>query len=240
MNKVTYLLSLTMLLTLAFSCGQGSDSKVKTLSATEFEQQLQKSSGPLILDVRTPEEFATGHLEGAINLDINQPDFRDQLTRIATGKPVFVYCKGGGRSTQAVTLMQEAGIDTIYELKGGILSWENSNKLIVGTTAATAEAMSISDYEQLIAEHPLLIVDFNAPWCGPCKEMKPDFELLEQKYAGKVSFAAINVDEAKALSQQQQIEGIPLIVVYKGGQEIKRVMGYQTREQLEALVQLLL
>lgn len=238
MNTISRIVTLSSLLTILLSCNSDDKKNARTLSASAFAQQLQQTTDPLLIDVRSPEEFASGHLDAAVNINIDGPDFREQLAKINPKQPVFVYCKGGGRSAAATAIMQEMGFKTIYELKGGIMSWENKHQETVSNTI-TDDATSVADYEKIVATHPLLIVDFNAPWCGPCKKMKPDFELLEQQYAGTISFVAINVDEAKELSMKEQIEGIPLIVVYKGGKEIKRVMGYQTREQLEDLVQLL-
>lgn len=67
------------------------------------------SDDTVIIDVRTPEEFATGHLVGAINIDVQAPDFRDRVMALDTGGEYFIYCRSGNRSGQAITQMFQMG-----------------------------------------------------------------------------------------------------------------------------------
>ena len=73
----------------------------------------------LILDVRTGQEFAGGHLEKALNLDFNGPDFQGQLAGLDKSKPYLVYCAVGGRSGKAAKLMQEMGFQQVYTVSEG-------------------------------------------------------------------------------------------------------------------------
>ncbi|GAP61667.1 MAG: rhodanese-like domain-containing protein [Ardenticatenia bacterium] len=77
----------------------------------------------VILDVRTPEEFAGGHLEGAINIDFYAPDFEQQLAQLDKSKTYFVYCRSGNRSGQTIPIMKKLGFQQVYELRGGIAQW---------------------------------------------------------------------------------------------------------------------
>lgn len=74
---------------------------------------MLKNSNALVLDVRTPEEFATGHLKGARNLDFRAPDFRDQLMKLDTAQTYVLYCQSGNRSGQTLKLMKEAGFRNV-------------------------------------------------------------------------------------------------------------------------------
>jgi phage shock protein E len=67
------------------------------------------SDETIIIDVRTPEEFATGHLVGAINIDVQSPDFRDRIMAYDTDGEYFIYCRSGNRSGQAITQMFQMG-----------------------------------------------------------------------------------------------------------------------------------
>lgn len=75
-------------------------------------------------------------------------------------------------------------------------------------------------------------VDFWAPWCGPCRMIAPVFEKLSAQLHN-VKFVKINVDENQSLAQRQGILGIPCIIIYNKGEEVERVVGFQTEEQLK-------
>jgi thioredoxin 1 len=88
----------------------------------EFQEKFNQTPDATIVDVRTPEEFNSESLEGAINIDISNPSFISEIQKLDKEKPYFVYCRSGSRSAQAVALMKKEGIKNIFELKGGISS----------------------------------------------------------------------------------------------------------------------
>ena len=91
--------------------------------------------------------------------------------------------------------------------------------------------MSNFDSEVLKSDIPVL-VDFWAPWCGPCKMLTPIIETLANEYAGKVKVAKVNVDDNQELASQFNIRGIPTVMVFKGGAVVSSLVGMQPREQL--------
>jgi rhodanese-related sulfurtransferase len=77
----------------------------------------------VVLDVRTPEEFAEGHLEGAVLVDFYAADFAEQLAALDTDVPYLVYCRSGNRSGQALGVMEQLGFTSAVDVDGGIVAW---------------------------------------------------------------------------------------------------------------------
>lgn len=87
--------------------------------------------GLVVLDVRTPEEFAEGHLADARLVDFQSPTFGADVAQIDRDLPVFVYCRSGNRSAQAVAAMVELGFTNLTELDGGVLAWQDAGYPLV-------------------------------------------------------------------------------------------------------------
>jgi len=103
------------------------------LAAPDFQSKMNESADKQVIDVRTPEEFQGGHLKGAKNINIYDANFSEQLNGLDKTKPVFVYCKGGGRSAKAAEQMKQSGFATVFDLKGGYMSWTNNNLPVENT-----------------------------------------------------------------------------------------------------------
>jgi phage shock protein E len=85
----------------------------------------------VILDVRTPEEFAAGHIAGAVDLDLQGASFETDVAALEPETPYFVYCHSGNRSAQAIAYLQEQGFNSIFELDGGIGAWQTAGLPVV-------------------------------------------------------------------------------------------------------------
>lgn len=79
-----------------------------------------------LLDLRTPEEFATGHLENATLMNFYDADFRDRLLTMNRHQPTIIYCRSGNRSGQALEMMRELGFRNVYDMQGGIMAWQRA------------------------------------------------------------------------------------------------------------------
>ena len=83
------------------------------------------------MDVRTPEEFAQGHIEGAVNIPVEYADFTDQVSQLDADGTYAVYCRSGNRSQTAVDQMSRVGINGIYELESGTNGWAAAGQPLV-------------------------------------------------------------------------------------------------------------
>jgi rhodanese-related sulfurtransferase len=99
---------------------------LKDISVTEAHTMVQNNLGKtdfVILDVRTPPEFADGHIEGAIMIDFNAGNFRDEAEKLDKNKRYLVYCRTGNRSGQAAKIVNELGFKEVYNMDGGFSDW---------------------------------------------------------------------------------------------------------------------
>lgn len=100
--------------------------EITTITPSAAYQTIQADSGDpgfVLLDIRTPEEYAAGKIAGAGNLDFYAPDFRDSLSRLDKNVHYLIYCHTGNRSGQALGIMRELGFTQVEDIGGGIAAW---------------------------------------------------------------------------------------------------------------------
>lgn len=123
MKKFVALVAAPLLVLLA-ACG-GSSANVVNLTTEEFASTI-KNPGVVVLDVRTPGEFASGHIQGALNIDVEGPDFQSQIATLDKSKEYAIYCRSGRRSIVAANMMSDSGFTKLTNLESGIISWQGS------------------------------------------------------------------------------------------------------------------
>ena len=122
----TFLYGIASLLTLVcYSCSSHAQPGT-LLPPAEFKTKVESSPQPVIVDVRTPEEYSVGHLPYAVNIDWDGDHFDQQIQSLDKNASVFVYCYGGGRSSAAAKEMRKQGFENVYDLKGGFSGWRKA------------------------------------------------------------------------------------------------------------------
>ena len=91
-----------------------------------------------------------------------------------------------------------------------------------------------ADFDETVKKHPLVLVDFWAEWCGPCRALAPAVEELHNEYAGKVFVGKLNVDENPQTAEGFQVFSIPTLIVMKNGKEVDRIVGCVPKKHIEA------
>jgi len=93
-----------------------------------------------------------------------------------------------------------------------------------------------ADFDTTISSKETALVDFWAPWCGPCKMLGPVFEEAEQEIGDKALLAKVNVDNESDLAAQYRVSSIPTIIVFKNGKEVFRSVGFIDKQKIISLV----
>lgn len=120
------IVSILFVLVFFASCQAQEKKGIQLLPAKEFSQKVASEKGQVI-DVRTPKEFQQGHLKNAQNIHLYDQDFGQRIEKLDKKQTVYVYCKAGGRSAEAVEILQNHGFESIIELEGGTDSWSDAN-----------------------------------------------------------------------------------------------------------------
>jgi phage shock protein E len=121
---------------LAAGCGGGAATAtqaqaIETVSPAQAADLVASPpAGLVVLDVRTPDEFASGHLAGAVNLDFYSASFATDLAALNRDVPYLIYCHTGNRSGQTREMMRQLGFERVYDLQGGIAAWQAAGQPI--------------------------------------------------------------------------------------------------------------
>lgn len=103
------------------------------INTDEFARLMQEKKDAIILDIRTDEEVAGGYIEGMMQIDFYDDSFKEKIAVLDRNKPVMVYCRSAGRSTQAMGMLSEMGFREVYNLQGGFEAWKSAGKNVTKT-----------------------------------------------------------------------------------------------------------
>lgn len=225
-SRFIHLLLLPLLI---LSCQGQSSQTIHTIDANSYAEKLKTTENPQLIDVRTPEEYKTEKIGNAKNINWNDESFVVRASKLEKSKPIFVYCKAGGRSAQAADKLAELGFTEIYNLEGGIMKWNAAGfskpKTRIGITA--------EEYQKLLNTDKKVLIDFSAQWCGPCKKMAPYLDKLKEELKDQLVIIKIDVDKDRSIAEELGVEEIPTLLLYKDSKIIWRNLGFISEEDLK-------
>lgn len=211
-----------------FVCNAQTSSKIKTISALDFDKMIKTTFSPQILDVRTPEEFQSDRIVNAKNRNWLGNNFEADTKNLDKTKPVFVYRKNGNRSGMAVKKLEELGFPLIYELEGGFSRWDEAGLHRLNTKTI---GMSMEEYENLLASERIVLIYFNAA-CTSCKQIEPYLKKIEKELSDKVVIIQLDADKNKTLVSEMEIQELPTLLIYKNKNISWRHSGFISEEDL--------
>ena len=210
----------------------------KQVDAKEF-YQLANSGKGMLLDVRTKQEFDSEHIPKAQYLNYYALDFKKKLLMLPKDEPIYLYCTTGYRSEKAAKYLAKNGYKNVYNLEHGILEWNLENlPVIEGEKSAKIMMHKVSPemYGREILNDTLVLVDYYATWCGPCRKLMPLVDSLHTQYHPDLKVLKVNVDVSKKLIKQEKIIGVPFIKIYRKGKLLFEHDGIMNRKELETVI----
>lgn len=224
----------------ALGCKGTSAQKIENTDAQGFQDKMKTVSEKIILDVRTPQEYENGHIPGAININIYDEQFQTKLASLDSNKTVFVYCLAGGRSASASDILVESGFQHVVNLSKGYSQWNGQGFPVeMGAQAAVPAKGMTADEFKSITNHgdTLVLVDFNAKWCTPCKKIAVILAELEKEYAGKVAIHTVDYDQNSEIIKSQKVTTVPTVRLYKNGNQVWNHEGAIEKQALVDAIQ---
>ncbi len=126
MNRRNRVLLIALAAAIAIAGCSASDATLETVSPEAAAEVIANTPDVVVLDIRTPEEYAEGFIEGAANVDFYRSDFAAQLDMLDKDAPYVVYCRSDNRSGQAMEVFADLGFTNVTEIDGGIVNWYES------------------------------------------------------------------------------------------------------------------
>ena len=229
MIKYFYFLLIISLL----SCNQN---KSNLISAYDFDEMIKLDKSSIIIDVRTPEEFNKGHLRNSLNVNWFDDNFDDNIDIFSKDLPVFVYCLSGGRSAKANEKIRSLGFKNVYELDGGILEWRKNKFPEASLNNNYDNSLSVDDFNQFINSEKVVLVDYYAKWCAPCKIMEPYLDEISSEFSKNLKLVRINYDENLPLVRSLEVYGLPVLQLYKDKRLLWSHIGFIEKNRVEEQV----
>ena len=211
---------------------------VEKVNAEKFKQLIESGEG-VLLDVRTPEEVNQGIIKGASTINFYDDDFETKLNLVQKDKPVYVYCKSGGRSGEAAAMMKKNGFKKVYNLEGGLNAWAGKGypvSKMEGVKDENIKQFTLEEFNKVLKTDQPVLVDFHTLWCSPCRKMAPVVDKIAGDFKGKATVLRIDVDHSKEVAKQYQVQSVPVFILFKKGVQKWKKSGVISEAELSKII----
>lgn len=208
-----------------FSCANAQE--IKNVDSKEFSEIIKSGDG-IILDVRTPQEYSQGHIENSTLISTNDREFVEKVSLLQKGKPIYVYCLTGSRSRAVANYLSKNGFNKVYNLSRGVMEWQQYGYALTKSAnpiASDSKTYDQAEFNKLLNSKNVVLIDFHAPWCAPCKQMSPIIEKLQKEYTGKATIEKVDIVTNKTIKDNYNIASIPGLIIFKNGKEVWKHTG---------------
>jgi thioredoxin len=222
-------MKMSLLLSGLLFCFISTIAQPTSLSTQEFGKAV--ASGKVqVLDVRTADEYKSGHLDKALQANwLDNKEFNDRTSHLDKNIPVYIYCLSGGRSGAAAEALRSKGFK-VTNMEGGINAWKKNNLPLVGNNANVKQT-TMTAYQGQIRSTNVVLVDFGAEWCPPCKKMEPVLNQFMKENANKLTLVKMDGGVETELMKALKVDALPTFILYKNGKEVKRKQGIVSKEE---------
>ena len=203
-----------------------------------YKETLAQKNSIQLFDMRNEASFARGHIKKARQFDYESDDFENEITQqFSFDVPLLIYCASGEKSNEAAVFLHEIGFKKVIVLEGGFVNWASKSKPYVSFSKAIEPSVvfTTKDFERLVTSQPIVLVDFFATWCGPCKKLSPILSKLETEMH-EVNFLKLDADTNELIVNHLSVSEIPTLLLYKNGRQVWRSTGILSEEQLRAVL----
>jgi thioredoxin len=211
---------------------------VQYVNAVKFKQ-LIATEDAILLDVRTSGEYSRGHIQNSTSIDITDPSFESKFQMLQKDKTILIYCLSGSRSNAGASYLSKMGFKKVYALQQGLMDWNRQGYALEQSSqavASTGTTFTEQSFAKLLKENKLVLVDFNAVWCAPCKAMIPVIDKLSVDFKGKARIEKVDIEANKAITAAYQVQTIPGFVLFKAGKKVWSQNGIISYNDLSTVI----
>ena len=210
----------------------------QNVNAVKFKE-LIAAGDAIILDVRTPGEYSRGNISGSTLINIADQNFASKISMLQKDKTILIYCLTGSRSAVAANYMMKMGFKKIANLQQGIMDWNRQGYPVVQSSqavASTGTTYTEQTFSKLLQANKLVLVDFHAVWCAPCKAMKPVIDKVSADFKGKAKVEKVDVENNKLITAAYQVQTVPGFVLFKEGKKVWSHTGIISYDDLAVVI----
>ncbi|MES2238804.1 MAG: thioredoxin domain-containing protein [Bacteroidota bacterium] len=210
--------SITAIVLLFTIAGFSQNKNEFTLQIDSFYAKIKEQKNPQIIDARSPEEFVINHINGAVNFNLETKNYTENVARLDKAKPVFIYSIGAGRSGQLANELLKNGFSEVHDLQGGIAAWIGGGKSFYSNSKSK---LSLAEYNKIIADNQVVLVDIGSHYCGACKKVKPVLETIRAQYGENLKIVEIDLeDNPQVIADLKTVKVFPTLILYQNGKTV--------------------